>query len=67
MQAYGVFCQFYFDIVEKQNFIISPLPGPLLKGEGELGTLRQSLEEFVRLKVESINHNLLPLLLDFIY
>ena len=37
MQAYGVFRQFYFDIVEKQNFIISPLPNPLLKGEGEIG------------------------------
>jgi len=24
-------------IVEKQNFIISPLPNPLLKGEGEIG------------------------------
>ena len=33
MQAYGVFHQFYFDIVEKQNFIISPLPNPLLKRE----------------------------------
>jgi len=52
MQVYGVFRQFYFDIVEKQNFIISPLSNPLLKGEEEIGNPRQSLEEFVRLKYE---------------